>query len=112
MRPSRYTPRAHPGESGPNLVKTESIRRATLSGTALWASSTAPGEANPTSTRVKMADLQFISGGRPSKVYPRMYTLLALAAILAGLPPRTVAAQATVDPDPRYQEVARALTAV
>src|SRR4051812_5492791 len=107
MRPSWYTPRAQPGESGPNLVKTESIRRATLSGAALWASRTALAEANPTSTRVKMAHLQFISGVRLRRVYPRMYTLPALAAILAGLLPRAAAAQATIAPDPRYQDVAR-----
>ncbi|MFL5533909.1 MAG: serine hydrolase, partial [Gemmatimonadales bacterium] len=41
-----------------------------------------------------------------------MYTLLALAAILAGLLPRAAVAQATIEPDPRYQEVARALTGV
>jgi CubicO group peptidase (beta-lactamase class C family)/D-alanyl-D-alanine dipeptidase len=41
-----------------------------------------------------------------------MYTLLALAAILAGLVPRTAGAQATVEPDPRYQEVARGLSAL
>jgi len=41
-----------------------------------------------------------------------MYTLLAFAAILAGLFPRAAGAQATVEPDPRYQAVARALTAV
>ena len=41
-----------------------------------------------------------------------MYTLRALAAILAGLLPRAAGAQATVEPDPRYQDVAHALTAV
>ncbi|MFL5476526.1 MAG: serine hydrolase [Gemmatimonadales bacterium] len=41
-----------------------------------------------------------------------MYTLPALAAILAGLLPRAAAAQAIVEPEPRSQEVARALTGV
>ncbi|MFL5461422.1 MAG: serine hydrolase domain-containing protein, partial [Gemmatimonadales bacterium] len=41
-----------------------------------------------------------------------MYTLPALAAILAGLLPRAAVAQATIEPDPRYQEVARALSGV
>ncbi|MFL5548215.1 MAG: serine hydrolase, partial [Gemmatimonadales bacterium] len=44
------------------------------------------------------------------KVYPRMYTLVAVAAILAGLFPRAAAAQATVEPDARYRDVAQALT--
>jgi CubicO group peptidase (beta-lactamase class C family)/D-alanyl-D-alanine dipeptidase len=39
-----------------------------------------------------------------------MYTLAAVAAILAALLPGAAAAQATVEADPRYQEVARALT--
>src|SRR5215216_7788226 len=104
MRPSRYRPKAQPGESAPNLVNTESIRRATLSGSALWAFRFPLG-ATPTSTRAKMAYLQFIPGDRPRKVYPRMYTLhwLAATAALAGLLPRAARGQATVDPDPNYQ---------
>src|SRR5829696_7299302 len=107
MRPSRYRPRAQPGESAPNLVKTESIRRATLSGTALWALRFPLGDPTPTSTRVKMASLQFMSGGRPRIVYPRMYTLRAVAAILAALLPPAAVAQSVIEPDPRYQGVAR-----
>src|SRR5215204_2185783 len=98
MRPSRYRPRAQPGESAPNLVKTKSIRRATLSGSSLWAFRFPLGDTTPTTTRATMAYLQFIPGDRPRKVYPRMYTLhwLAATAALAGLLPRAARGQATV----------------
>ena len=41
-----------------------------------------------------------------------MYTLGAVAAILGGLLPRASLAQGVVEPDPRYQGVAQALTAL